>query len=152
MNTALALIMGFSNHQNIYENHFQFFSILFLFLISCSTNELNLKQQSYPDAVRFEECTEPRKAPEILNETEVKKYSEYPSHIRKQRIEGDVGLEILVDSTGTILEIRKVSSPHYDLFTTTKRVAEKLQFAPGICGGKKAVMWKEFKMEYKLDI
>lgn len=77
---------------------------------------------------------------------------EYPASAKEAGIEGVVWVMALVDSTGTVLEVRvKKSSGTPALDDSATKAAGRARFKPATADGKPVAVWVSFSYDFKLD-
>lgn len=129
---------------------------LFLFLLvssSCTVTkprpfQTNVPKENFTEAVDLESCSDPKKQPEFLNLEEAIFEAGAPQYRSNRKINGEVVLHMLIDSSGTIQAVNVIDSPHSAFTEHLMDAAENLKIKPGLCGGENVSMWTELSYEY----
>jgi len=75
----------------------------------------------------------------------------YPPQARRDGLEGDVRLRILVSTEGRVIEIRVVAAAGSGFDEAATRLARGLRFSPGTKDGRPARVWIPWTFRFRLN-
>lgn len=85
--------------------------------------------------------------PKIVEKTD----AEYPAELRKEKLEGEVVLRILVDETGRVASAEVDESPHRAFSESAREAVRTWRFEPGRVDGKVAPVELTLTIRYVLE-
>lgn len=101
--------------------------------------------ENYPGSDEFIKVTTPA---EMITGVEVT----YPEEAEKQKIEGDVWVKALVDTTGSVKDVRIMKTSGSDLLDkAATKSAYGCKFKPALVEDKPVAVWVSYKMTFTLD-
>lgn len=85
-----------------------------------------------------------------LNMNEVRAKIGYPAEAQRQRIQGDVVVRVLVDTTGRVMRHVVIQEVHPSLLKAVESHIDSLRFSPAMQGGKPIVFWVNVLFPFSL--
>jgi TonB family protein len=75
----------------------------------------------------------------------------YPEQARREGLEADDRLELLVDETGRVAQVKMVEGAGNGFDEASTRAARAITFAPGQRGGRPVPVWIPWTLKFRLD-
>jgi protein TonB len=75
----------------------------------------------------------------------------YPEPARRDGLEGDVLLEILVSERGAVEDVRVARSAGHGFDEVARRLARQMRFEPAVRAGRPVSVWIPWTWKFRLD-
>jgi protein TonB len=75
----------------------------------------------------------------------------YPVAARREGLEANVDLRVLVDAEGRVSEVQVVRAAGSGFDEAAVRLVKKFRFAAGVSEGKAVAMWINWTYKFRLD-
>jgi TonB family protein len=105
-----------------------------------------------PFASRTTDVTDLEQSPRLLRQpSKLDLRALYPEAARREGLEADVKVELLVDETGAVREVRVVEGAGGGFDEAAQRLARLLAFSPGTRGGRAVAVRYAWTFKFRLD-
>jgi TonB family protein len=113
-------------------------SLAALTLVSCATSPAPAPEVTAEEAARLRtESEQARHCPNRTNPVVITKVEpDYPSDLRRTRVEGVVIVEGIITTDGQVVAVRVVRSLHPDLSAAAIKAARRWRYRPAGCSGQ----------------
>lgn len=98
------------------------------------------------------DVTEVERAPVLLRQpSAAETRALYPDAARRDGVEADVGLELLVSENGEVAEVRVVRGAGQGFDEVAKQLGRRMRFRPAERGGRAVSVWIPWTWKFRLD-
>jgi len=105
-----------------------------------------------PFAARSADVTDLEQAPRLLRQpSRLDLRTLYPEAARREGLEANVQVELLVDETGTVRELRIVEGGGAGFDEAVRQLAHLLVFSPGTRGGRAVAVRYPWTFKFRLN-
>jgi TonB family protein len=105
-----------------------------------------------PFASRAADATEVDLLPRVLRQPSAAEMrAMYPESARRDGVEGDVRVEILVSAAGRVEEVRLVQPGGHGFDDVARTLVRRLAFVPAQRGGRPVPVWIPWTWKFRLD-
>jgi TonB family protein len=98
------------------------------------------------------DVTEVERAPVLLRQpSTAETRALYPEAARRDGVEADVGLELLVAEGGEVAEVRVVRGAGQGFDEVARELGRRMRFRPAQRGGRAVAVWIPWTWKFRLD-
>jgi TonB family protein len=98
------------------------------------------------------DVTEVERAPVLLRQpSAADARALYPDAARREGIEADVGLELLVSEAGEVAQVRVVRAAGQGFDEAARQLGRRMRFEPARRGGRPVAVWFPWTWKFRLD-
>ncbi len=98
------------------------------------------------------DVTEVERAPVLLRQpSSAETRALYPEAARRDEVEADVGLELLVSEAGEVAEVRVVRRAGQGFDEVAQQLGRRMRFQPAQRGGRPVAVWIPWTWKFRLD-
>jgi TonB family protein len=98
------------------------------------------------------DVTEVERAPALLRQpSAAETRALYPEAARREGVEADVGLELLVSEAGDVSEVKVVRGAGQGFDEVARQLGRRMRFRPAERGGRAVAVWIPWTWKFRLD-
>jgi protein TonB len=98
------------------------------------------------------DVTEVERAPRLVSQpSALDMRALYPEAARREGLEGDVRLELLVAESGAVRDVRLVERAGNGFDAVALELARRMRFEPATRGGRPVAVWYPWTWKFRLD-